>query len=73
MLDNLLEIEIAYNLLKAGDDSAKDPIDIHYQRLRTDIQVMLYVLEVSKYIRSHREPCLCFPIRCRFSCCLNSP
>jgi len=41
MLDNLLEIEIAYSLLKVGDDSAKDPIDMHYEKLKTDIQVFI--------------------------------
>jgi len=41
MLDNLLEIEIAYNLLKVGDDKGRDPIDLHYEKLKTDIQVPL--------------------------------
>jgi len=40
MLDSLLEIEIAYSLLKVGDDKAKDPIDMHYEKLKTDIQVL---------------------------------
>lgn len=44
MLDNLLEIEIAYNLLKGGEDSAKDPIDIHYERLKTEIKVTFSLL-----------------------------
>jgi hypothetical protein len=39
MLDNLLDIEIAYNLLKTGDESTKDPLDLHYEKLKTDIQV----------------------------------
>ena len=39
MLDNLLEIEIAYNMLKVDGDSAKDPIDMHYQKLKTNLQV----------------------------------
>lgn len=39
MLDNLLEIEIAYNLLKGGGDSEKDPIDVHYERLKTKMEV----------------------------------
>ena len=39
MLDNLLEIEIAYSMLKVGDDKAKDPIDVHYEKLKTDIKV----------------------------------
>jgi poly [ADP-ribose] polymerase len=40
MLDNLLEIEVAYSLLKGGDSGGvKDPIDIHYEKLKTDIKV----------------------------------
>jgi hypothetical protein len=41
MLDNLLEIEIAYNLLKSGsDDSTMDPIDSHYQKLNCKMDVV---------------------------------
>ena len=39
MLQNLLDIEIAYNMLKSGDDSAKDPLDSHYEKLKTEVQV----------------------------------
>lgn len=40
MLDNLLDIEVAYSLLRGGsDDSSKDPIDVNYEKLRTDIMV----------------------------------
>lgn len=40
MLDNLLDIEVAYSLLRGGsDDSSKDPIDVNYEKLRTDIKV----------------------------------
>ncbi len=40
MLDNLLEIEIAYSMLKSGDESsAKDPIDVHYEKLKTKMEV----------------------------------
>lgn len=40
MLDNLLDIEVAYSLLRGGsDDSSKDPIDVNYEKLKTDIQV----------------------------------
>lgn len=38
MLDNLLEIEVAYSLLKGGD-SGEDPIDNHYKKLKTKIVV----------------------------------
>ncbi|XP_051881055.1 poly [ADP-ribose] polymerase 1 isoform X2 [Pristis pectinata] len=41
MLDSLLDIEVAYSLLKDGmEDDAKDPIDINYEKLHTDIKVL---------------------------------
>ena len=42
MLENLLEIEVAYSLLKSGDDDDKnkDPIDAHYEKLKTEIKVL---------------------------------
>ncbi|KAL5008566.1 hypothetical protein ScPMuIL_014147 [Solemya velum] len=39
MLDNLLEIEVAYSMLKGGDEG-EDPIDAHYKKLKTDFKVM---------------------------------
>ena len=41
MLDNLLEIEVAYNLLQTseGGDKDKDAVDAHYEKLKTDIKV----------------------------------
>ena len=43
MLDNLLEIEVAYNLLQTtdegGDKEKKDAFDAHYDKLKTDITV----------------------------------
>ena len=40
MLDNLLDIEVAYSLLKSGEgDLAKDPLDVNYEKLQTDIEV----------------------------------
>lgn len=42
MLDNLLDIEVAYSLLKSGeDDRAKDPLDVNYEKLKTDLEVCL--------------------------------
>ena len=38
MLDNLLEIEVAYSLLKGGD-AGEDPIDAHYKKLNTLMEV----------------------------------
>lgn len=42
MLDNLSEIEVAYNLLKSEGDEDKDadPIDKHYRKLNTKIDVV---------------------------------
>lgn len=41
MLDNLLDIEVAYSLLRGGaQDSDHDPIDINYEKLKTKIEVV---------------------------------
>uniref|UniRef100_A0A8B9LEZ0 Poly [ADP-ribose] polymerase n=1 Tax=Astyanax mexicanus TaxID=7994 RepID=A0A8B9LEZ0_ASTMX len=41
MLDNLLDIEVAYSLLRGGaEDNKKDPIDINYEKLKTKIEVL---------------------------------
>ncbi len=41
MLDSLLEIEVAYNLLQSEEkDKGKDPIDAHYDKLRTKMEVV---------------------------------
>jgi len=44
MLDSLMEIEVAYSLLKAGDkETEKDPIDAHYEKLNTKIEVLYWI------------------------------
>ncbi|XP_036406420.1 poly [ADP-ribose] polymerase 1 isoform X2 [Megalops cyprinoides] len=41
MLDNLLDIEVAYSLLRGGaEDNKKDPIDLNYEKLKTLIDVV---------------------------------
>ena len=44
MLDNLLEIEVAYSLLKQEDgvSGGKDPLDLHYELLKTKMDVSDY-------------------------------
>ncbi|CAH2107562.1 unnamed protein product [Euphydryas editha] len=37
MLDNLLEIEIAYSLLKSENDDDVSPIEAHYRKLKAEI------------------------------------
>lgn len=39
MLNNLLDIEVACSLLRGGEDDDKDPLDVHYEKLKSDIQV----------------------------------
>ena len=41
MLDSLLEIEVAYNMLRdeASEGKSKNPIDANYEKLNTDIKV----------------------------------
>lgn len=42
MLDNLLEIEIAYSLLKSDvGDGSKDPLDVHYENLKCHLEVRM--------------------------------
>uniref|UniRef100_A0A8C0JRH8 Poly [ADP-ribose] polymerase n=1 Tax=Canis lupus dingo TaxID=286419 RepID=A0A8C0JRH8_CANLU len=54
MLDNLLDIEVAYSLLRGGsDDSSKDPIDINYEKLKTDIKVVDRDSEEAETIRKY--------------------
>ena len=40
MLNNLLDIEIAYNLLNDASNNGEDPIDQHYKKLKCSIQVL---------------------------------
>lgn len=40
MLNNLLEIEIAYNLLKGDSNTEEDPIDLHYKKLKCSMEVL---------------------------------
>jgi hypothetical protein len=43
MLESLMEIEVAFSLLKAGDAvKDKDPIDAHYEKLNTEIEVTTF-------------------------------
>lgn len=40
MLESLMEMEIAYNLLNIKTDETKHPIDAHYEQLKADIDVL---------------------------------
>ncbi|XP_055340113.1 poly [ADP-ribose] polymerase 1-like [Paramacrobiotus metropolitanus] len=41
MLDNLLEIEVAFSILRSGNrGSDQDPLDQHYEKLKCDLEVV---------------------------------
>ncbi|XP_011308727.1 poly [ADP-ribose] polymerase [Fopius arisanus] len=40
MLDSLMEMEIAYNLLNIKSETGQSPLDAHYEQLNTDIDVL---------------------------------
>lgn len=51
MLDNLLEIEVAYSLLKQEEgEETMDPIDYHYKQLKTHIEVSGMKTRAVQYI-----------------------
>lgn len=61
MLDNLLEIELAYSMLKNDGPGKVDPFDAHYMKLQCAMEVVS--LEISKWwgnypIRNMRD----FPV-----------
>lgn len=61
MLDNLLDIEVAYSLLRGGtEDNEKDPIDLNYEKLKTKIEVC-FLSSVS------------FTVACDPSCIVMAP
>ncbi|XP_018423552.1 PREDICTED: poly [ADP-ribose] polymerase 1 [Nanorana parkeri] len=54
MLDNLLDIEVAYSLLRGGtEDSEKDPIDVKYEKIKTVINVVDKDSEEAKIIHQY--------------------
>uniref|UniRef100_A0A182XE12 Poly [ADP-ribose] polymerase n=1 Tax=Anopheles quadriannulatus TaxID=34691 RepID=A0A182XE12_ANOQN len=63
MLESLMEIEFAYSLLNDGDESAQDgknPLDAHYDQLKTSIEPMARDSEefalLEQYVRNtHAE------------------
>ncbi|KAG2468467.1 PARP1 polymerase, partial [Polypterus senegalus] len=57
MLDNLLDIEVAYSLLRGGaEDDNKDPIDINYEKLKTVIEISGHGVIGTRPILMHSAP-----------------
>ncbi|XP_057375283.1 poly [ADP-ribose] polymerase 1-like [Daphnia carinata] len=56
MLESLMEIEVAFNLLKTGDAvKDKNPIDAHYEKLNTEIEVLDKSSEEFKLIETYAK------------------
>lgn len=53
MLEALMEMEIAYNLLHSKVDSTKNPLDAHYDLLNCEIDVMDPKCEEFQHIRQY--------------------
>ncbi|XP_072940740.1 poly [ADP-ribose] polymerase [Epargyreus clarus] len=53
MLDNLLEIEIAYSLLKTDNDDKTSPIEAHYRKLKAEIAPLPKDSEEFKLIQEY--------------------
>lgn len=56
MIDNLLQIEIAYSMLKgSADDESQHPIDIHYQKLKCLIDPVDKISDEFKLIETYMK------------------
>merc|ERR1719495_1699326 len=55
MIESLLEIEIAYSLMQSDASSGEDPIDQHYHKLKTEIEVVDVESEEYKMIKQYVE------------------
>jgi len=53
MLDSLLEIEIAYSLLSGEKEKDVDPIDAHYKKLKTEVEVLEQDTEEFRVIQEY--------------------
>ena len=55
MLESLLEIEVAYSLLTSSVAEHRDPIDVHYESLAANIEVLDKETEEFKLIENYVE------------------
>lgn len=53
MLDSLIEIELAYSMLNEETDSNTNPIDGHYEQLKTDLTVLEKETEEFKVLQKY--------------------
>ncbi|XP_030854208.1 poly [ADP-ribose] polymerase 1 [Strongylocentrotus purpuratus] len=55
MLDSLLDIEIAYSMLKETGEAGVDPIDVHYQKLKCPMEVVDKKSDEFKLIKEYTD------------------
>ncbi|XP_050082523.1 poly [ADP-ribose] polymerase [Anopheles aquasalis] len=54
MLESLIEIEVAYSLLSKGEsNNEKNPLDVHYEQLKTEIEPMKRDTEEFKILQEY--------------------
>lgn len=53
MIDNLMEIEIAYSMLKTDTDDKLNPVDCHYEQLKTDMEPLDHKSEEFQLIQQY--------------------
>lgn len=60
MLDSLMEIELAYELLSKGDEGGASSIDSHYKTLNADVDILEAHSEeykiIDKYLQNTHAP-----------------
>jgi poly [ADP-ribose] polymerase len=49
MVDSLLEIEIAYSMMKDDAESKLNPVDQHYEKLKTDMKPLVNKFSTNKF------------------------
>lgn len=56
ILDNLIEVEIAYSMLQQDTDDKLNPLDAHYEQLKTELQPLDHNSEeftlINKYVQN---------------------
>lgn len=55
MIDSLLEIEVAYSMLQDDSDESINPVDSHYEKLRTDLKPLDHKSEEFDLIKKYVE------------------
>lgn len=55
MLESLMEIEVAYSMLNSGESDKVNPIDTHYEQLKTSMETIKHESEEFKILQKYVE------------------